>query len=196
MGKGKKSRDDIEDQSEPPLETDSRADVREHADDETAALDSPRAAPLEGMQADPTMPAPPFPDQPNAIAGEDPFISAATLRESPFEQPPAVVGEPGPAPGTLSPTSIQPQADEPKPVLTARSYDEDDNGARQLPDCPTVADEQRLRSAAIHAMGVEEWKDRHDERPPEDVLEPHVVPGVGKSTEPVKAAHGEAEQAP
>jgi hypothetical protein len=39
-----------------------------------------------------------------------------------------------------------------------------------LPDEPvmTIADEQRARSLEIEAMGVEEWKNAHDERNPDE----------------------------
>jgi hypothetical protein len=49
-----------------------------------------------------------------------------------------------------------------------------DDGER---DPDTVAEEQRRRSAEIEAMGVEAWKDAHDERSEEEKrAHPTVVP--------------------
>jgi hypothetical protein len=52
------------------------------------------------------------------------------------------------------------------------------------PSMPTIADEQRERSAEIEEMGVEDWKAERDERSEED-KKGRVVPGVG--------THGDAK---
>lgn len=64
------------------------------------------------------------------------------------------------------------EADEASPA------DEADAPAPQTPPpVRTIADEQRERSAEIMAVGVEEWKEEHDERSPEE-RKSHQVPGV------------------
>jgi hypothetical protein len=46
------------------------------------------------------------------------------------------------------------------------------------PPVETIADEQRKRSDAIAAMGVEKWKAAHDERTEEEKAGNKQVPGV------------------
>jgi hypothetical protein len=46
---------------------------------------------------------------------------------------------------------------------------------------PGIVEEQMARSAEIQAMGVEAWKEAHDERPPEQRTN-RQIPGVGPTT--------------
>ena len=64
---------------------------------------------------------------------------------------------------------------DPQPIGVAGLLIED--GSR---DPGTVAEEQRLRSAEIEAMGVEAWKDSIDERSDEEKREHPTVEGTRK----------------
>lgn len=55
-----------------------------------------------------------------------------------------------------------------------------DVGDGERAEMRTIAEEQRARSAVIQTMGVDDWKDAHDDRPP-DQRQNRQVPGVGPS---------------
>lgn len=74
-----------------------------------------------------------------------------------------------------------PKPEPPKPAPPPAPEPEDPAAAATSPKAPppvmTIADEQRARSAEIQAMGVEKWKEAHDQRSPEE-RQPRQVPGV------------------
>jgi hypothetical protein len=89
--------------------------------------------------------------------------------------PPKPEPDDDPSTGSGPPAAATSQALPPEPSTSAQAPVQSSTSAQ------TIADEQRERSAEIEAMGVEAWKDKHDQRTPEQ-KQSHPVAGVAPTT--------------
>ena len=99
-------------------------------------------------------------------------IKRTTIHHSPSRRPPPLPEPPRRALGGRAPEIEQPiyQPDEIPPDEQAPPEDEENKVV-------TVGEEQLQRSLEMQAMGIEAWKQAHDERPPDE--QQQSVEGVG-----------------